>query len=126
MTTNISKTDLKLLAKLIVEEETKMKKEKDILNDKRIYDKNLKKFKKIMENEDSKNRYVESFIEENYDYEDDFNLEYLSQEYYVLKDIIVDIEDIIQDLKTEYYNKTKDLCKKYKYIIDQKLTNKGY
>ena len=107
---NLTKNDLKTLAKFMVEEnkkyeeeESKKKIEKDKKNKK-------EKLKKILEDEDSKINFLESFIDDMLEDPDDFiDLEFINDTHKILFDTIEDLEDLINDMNKEYKKYIKKL-----------------
>tara|TARA_Y100000004_G_scaffold50562_1_gene55771 strand:+ start:12073 stop:12456 length:384 start_codon:yes stop_codon:yes gene_type:complete len=127
MCKQLSKTDLKTLAKYIVEE---TKKYNDDDTNKRLqkeYKKKQDKLNKILQEEDSKNDFIDQFISEVMDQDDEiFDMDYISDINKALFDKIEDLESIVNDMNKEAKDYTKKLYEKYSYIINQKLVNLGY
>lgn len=127
MSKQLSKTDLKTLAKYIVEE---TKKYNDDDTNKRLqkeYKEKQDKLNKILQEEDSKNDFIDQFISEVMDQEDElFDMDYISDINKALFDKIEDLESIVNDMNKEAKDYTKKLYEKYSYIINQKLVNLGY
>jgi hypothetical protein len=122
-----TKTDLKTLAKFIVEENKKYDEEysKKILE--KDYNKKIEKLNKILKDEDSKISFIDDFINDILEDQDDFiDLEYMNDINKALFGIIEDLEDIVNDMNKEAKQYTKKLYEKYSYIINQKLVNLGY
>ena len=127
MSKQLSKTDLKTLAKYIVEE---TKKYNDDDTNKRLqkeYKEKQDKLNKILQEEDSKNDFIDQFISDVMDQEDElFDMDYISDINKALFDKIEDLESIVNDMNKEAKDYTKKLYEKYSYIINQKLVNLGY
>ena len=127
MSKQLTKTDLKTLAKYIVEE---TKKYNDNDTNKRLqkeYKEKQDKLNKILQEEDSKNDFIDQFISEVMDQEDElFDMDYISDINKALFDKIEDLESIVNDMNKEAKDYTKKLYEKYSYIINQKLVNLGY
>ena len=122
-----TKTDLKTLAKLIVEENKKYDEEDSKKRLEKEFKKNQEKLNKILKDEDSKNSFIDDFINDILEDQDDFiNLEYMNDINKALFSIIEDLEDIVNDMNKEAKQYTKKLYEKYSYIINQKLVNLGY
>ncbi len=123
-----TKTDLKTLAKYIVDETKKYNDEdtnKRLQND---YKKKQDRLNKILQEEDSKNDFIDQFINEIMNQEEDeiFDIDYLSDINRALFDKIKGLDDIVNDMNKEVKLYTKKLYEKYAYIINQKLVNLGY
>jgi transcriptional regulator of heat shock response len=127
MSKQLTKTDLKTLAKYIVEE---TKKYNDDDTNKRLqkeYKKKQDKLNKILQEEDAKNDFIDQFISDVMDQEDElFDMDYISDINKALFDKIEDLESIVNDMNKEAKDYTKKLYEKYSYIINQKLVNLGY
>ena len=127
MSKQLSKTDLKTLAKYIVEE---TKKYNDDDTNKRLqkeYKEKQDKLNKILQEEDSKNDFIDQFISEVMDQDDEiFDMDYISDINKALFDKIEDLESIVNDMNKEAKDYTKKLYEKYSYIINQKLVNLRY
>ena len=127
MSKPLTKTDLKLLAKYIVDEtkkyddeDTKKRLEKD-------KQKQQEKLNKLLQDEDSKIHYIEEFITEIMDQDEEvIDIDYLSPLHVALFNKIKDLEVIVNDMNKETKNYTKKLYEKYTYIINQKLVDIGY
>ena len=127
MSKPLTKTDLKLLAKYIVDEtkkyddeDTKKRLEKD-------KQKQQEKLNKLLQDEDSKIHYIEEFITEIMDQDEEvIDIDYLSPLHIALFNKIKDLEVIVNDMNKETKNYTKKLYEKYTYIINQKLVDIGY
>ena len=127
MSKPLTKTDLKLLAKYIVDEiklyndkDTKIRLEKD-------KQKQQEKLNKLLQDEDSKIHYIEEFITEIMDQDEEvIDIDYLSPLHIALFNKIKDLEVIVNDMNKETKNYTKKLYEKYTYIINQKLVDIGY
>jgi hypothetical protein len=125
----LSNTELKNLAKYIVEEQKKI--DDKIVNQskEKIKNKYSKKLNNILNDEESKNDFIENLIGDVLD--DDENEYFLDEDY--LSDLnkaflnkIPDIIDIIEDLNKEAKIYSKKLFDKYSFIINQKLIDIGY
>ena len=124
---NLSKTDLKTLAKFIVEEERKYKEEDEIKKIEKNNNKSLKKLYNILQDEDSKNNFIDDFINDVMEDTDDFiDLDLMSDINKAFFGIIKDLDIIVNDMNKEAKEYTKKLYEKYSYIINQKLVDKGY
>jgi hypothetical protein len=127
MSKPLTKTDLKLLAKYIVDE-TKLYNDKDTKI--RLEKENKKKeerLNKLLQDEDSKIHYIEEFITEIMDQDEEvIDIDYLSPLHIALFNKIKDLEVIVNDMNKETKNYTKKLYEKYTYIINQKLIDLGY
>ena len=127
MSKPLTKTDLKLLAKYIVDE-TKLYNDKDTKI--RLEKENKKKeerLNKLLQDEDSKIHYIEEFITEIMDQDEEvIDIDYLSPLHIALFNKIKDLEVIVNDMNKETKNYTKKLYEKYTYIINQKLVEIGY
>ena len=127
MSKPLTKTDLKLLAKYIVDE-TKLYNDKDTKI--RLEKENKKKeerLNKLLQDEDSKIHYIEEFITEIMDQDEEvIDIDYLSPLHIALFNKIKDLEVIVNDMNKETKNYTKKLYEKYTYIINQKLVDIGY
>jgi hypothetical protein len=127
MSKQLTKTDLKTLAKYIVEE---TKKYNDDDTNKRLqkeYKKKQDKLNKILQEEDAKNDFIDQFISDVMDQDDElFDMDYISDINKALFDKIEDLESIVNDMNKEAKDYTKKLYEKYSYIINQKLVNLGY
>jgi hypothetical protein len=92
MSKQLTKTDLKTLAKYIVEE---TKKYNDDDTNKRLqkeYKKKQDKLNKILQEEDAKNDFIDQFISDVMDQEDElFDMDYISD---INKALFVKIEDL--------------------------------
>lgn len=127
MSKPLTKTDLKLLAKYIVDEtkkyddeDTKKRLEKD-------KQKQQEKLNKLLQDEDSKIHYIEEFITEIMDQDEEvIDIDYLSPLHIALFNKVKDLEVIVNDMNKETKNYTKKLYEKYTYIINQKLVDIGY
>ena len=124
---NLSKTDLKTLAKFIVEENKKYEEEDEIKKIEKNNNKSLKKLYNILQDEDSKNNFIDDFINDVIEDTDDFiDLDYMSDINKAFFGIIKDLDIIVNDMNKEAKQYTKKLYEKYSYIINQKLVDKGY
>ena len=124
---NLSKTDLKTLAKFIVEENKKYEEEDEIKKIEKNNNKSLKKLYNILQDEDSKNNFIDDFINDIIEDTDDFiDLDYMSDINKAFFGIIKDLDIIVNDMNKEAKQYTKKLYEKYSYIINQKLVDKGY
>ena len=125
----LSNTELKNLAKYIVEEQKKI--DDKIVNQskEKIKNKYSKKLNNILNDEESKNDFIQNLISDVLD--DEENEYFLDEDY--LSDLnkaflnkIPDIIDIIEDLNKEAKIYSKKLFDKYSFIINQKLIDIGY
>ncbi len=127
MSKQLTKTDLKTLAKYIVDETKKYNDEdtnKRLQND---YKKKQDRLNKILQEEDSKNDFIDQFISDVMDQDDElFDMDYISDINKALFDKIEDLESIVNDMNKEAKDYTKKLYEKYSYIINQKLVDLGY
>ena len=124
---NLSKTDLKTLAKFIVEENKKYEEEDEIKKIEKNNNKSLKKLYNILQDEDSKNNFIDDFINDVIEDTDDFiDLDYMSDINKAFFGIIKDLDIIVNDMNKEAKQYTKKLYEKYSFIINQKLVDKGY
>tara|TARA_A100000171_G_C2059402_1_gene109166 strand:- start:258 stop:644 length:387 start_codon:yes stop_codon:yes gene_type:complete len=122
-----TKTDLKTLAKFIVDENKKYDEEYSKKRLEKDYNKKIEKLNKILKDEDSKNSFIDDFINDIMEDQDDFiDLEYMNDINKALFGIIEDLEDIVNDMNKEAKQYTKKLYEKYSYIINQKLVDKGF
>ena len=123
----LTKTDLKTLAKYIVDE-TKKYNDEDTKNRlEKEYKKKQDKLNKILQEEDCKNDFIDQFISEVMDQDDEiFDIDYISDINKALFDKIEDLESIVDDMNKEAKNYTKKLYEKYSYIINQKIVDLGY
>ena len=123
----LTKTDLKTLAKYIVDE-TKKYNDEDTKNRlEKEYKKKQDKLNKILQEEDCKNDFIDQFISEVMDQDDEiFDIDYISDINKALFDKIEDLESIVNDMNKEAKDYTKKLYEKYSYIINQKLVDLGY
>ena len=120
MSKPLTKIDLKLLAKYIVEETKKYNDEDTNKRLQKEYKKKQDKLNKILQEEDSKNDFIDQFISEVMDQDDEiFDMDYIS-------DKIEDLESIVNDMNKEAKDYTKKLYEKYSYIINQKIVDLGY
>ena len=127
MSKQLTKTDLKTLAKYIVDETKKYNDEDSNKRLQKEYKKKQDKLNKILQEEDAKNDFIDQFISDVMDQDDEiFDMDYISDINKALFDKIEDLEDIVNDMNKEAKNYTKKLYEKYSYIINQKLVNKGY
>tara|TARA_S200002703_G_scaffold44625_2_gene39032 strand:+ start:1178 stop:1561 length:384 start_codon:yes stop_codon:yes gene_type:complete len=127
MSKPLTKTDLKTLAKYIVDE-TKKYNDEDTKNRlEKEYKKKQDKLNKILQEEDCKNDFIDQFISEVMDQDDEiFDIDYISDINKALFDKIEDLESIVNDMNKEAKNYTKKLYEKYSYIINQKIVDLGY
>tara|TARA_Y100001972_G_C7639651_1_gene321318 strand:+ start:560 stop:931 length:372 start_codon:yes stop_codon:yes gene_type:complete len=120
----LTKTDLKTLAKFIVEENKKIEEQDSIKKN----DKIKKKLNNILQDEECKNNFIEDFLNDILDLEENnyIDLDFLTDEYKYFFNYIEDLEQIINDMNKEAKEYTKKIFDKYSYIINQKLIDKGY
>ena len=127
MSKQLTKTDLKTLAKYIVDETKKYNDEDTNKKLQKEYKKKQDKLNKILQEEDSKNDFIDQFISDVMDQEDElFDMDYISDINKALFDKIEDLESIVNDMNKEAKDYTKKLYEKYSYIINQKLVDLGY
>jgi hypothetical protein len=127
MSKQLTKTDLKTLAKYIVDETKKYNDEDKNKKLQKEYKKKQDKLNKILQEEESKNDFIDQFISDVMDQEDElFDMDYISDINKALFDKIEDLESIVNDMNKEAKDYTKKLYEKYSYIINQKLVNLGY
>ena len=127
MSKPLTKIDLKLLAKYIVEETKKYNDEDTNKRLQKEYKKKQDKLNKILQEEDSKNDFIDQFISEVMDQDDEiFDMDYISDINKALFDKIEDLESIVNDMNKEAKDYTKKLYEKYSYIINQKIVDLGY
>jgi hypothetical protein len=123
----LTKTDLKTLAKFIVEETKKYDEQDTIKKLEKQFEKKKEKLKKILKDEDSKNNFLEEFITDIMEQQEEFiDIDYMPDMNKALFGIIEDLEDIVNDMNKEAKQYTKKLYEKYSYIINQKLVDKGF
>lgn len=123
----LTKTDLKTLAKFIVEENKKYDDEDTKKRLETEYKKKQERLNKILNDEDSKNDFINEFINDIMDQEDDIvDMDYMSDINKALFDKIENLEDSMNDMHKEAKQYTKKLYEKYTYIIKQKLVDIGY
>jgi hypothetical protein len=127
MSKQLTKTDLKTLAKYIVDETKKYNDEDKNKKLQKEYKKKQDKLNKILQEEESKNDFIDQFISDVMDQDDElFDMDYISDINKALFDKIEDLESIVNDMNKEAKDYTKKLYEKYSYIINQKLVNLGY
>ena len=127
MSKPLTKIDLKLLAKYIVEETKKYNDEDTNKRLQKEYKKKQDKLNKILQEEDSKNDFIDQFISEVMDQDDEiFDMDYISDINKALFDKIEDLESIVNDMNKEAKDYTKKLYEKYSYIFNQKIVDLGY
>ena len=127
MSKPLTKTDLKLLAKYIVDETKKYNDEDTKKRLEKDKQKQQEKLNKLLQDEDSKIHYIEEFITEIMDQDEEvIDIDYLSPLHIALFNKIKDLEVIVNDMNKETKNYTKKLYEKYTYIINQKLVDIGY
>jgi hypothetical protein len=127
MSKQLTKTDLKTLAKYIVDETKKYNDEDKNKKLQKEYKKKQDKLNKILQEEESKNDFIDQFISDVMDQDDElFDMDYISDINKALFDKIQDLESIVNDMNKEAKDYTKKLYEKYSYIINQKLVNLGY
>ena len=127
MSKPLTKIDLKLLAKYIVEETKKYNDEDTNKRLQKEYKKKQDKLNKILQEEDAKNDFIDQFISEVMDQDDEiFDMDYISDINKALFDKIEDLESIVNDMNKEAKDYTKKLYEKYSYIINQKIVDLGY
>ena len=127
MSKPLTKTDLKTLAKYIVDETKKYNDEDTNKTLQKEYKKKQDKLNKILQEEDAKNDFIDQFISEVMDQDDEiFDMDYISDINKALFDKIEDLESIVNDMNKEAKDYTKKLYEKYSYIINQKIVDLGY
>ena len=127
MSKPLTKIDLKLLAKYIVDETKKYNDEDKNKILQKEYKKKQDKLNKILQEEDAKNDFIDQFISEVMDQDDEiFDMDYISDINKALFDKIEDLESIVNDMNKEAKDYTKKLYEKYSYIINQKIVDLGY
>ena len=127
MSKPLTKTDLKTLAKYIVDETKKYNDEDTNKRLQKEYKKKQDKLNKILQEEDSKNDFIDQFISEVMDQDDEiFDMDYISDINKALFDKIEDLESIVNDMNKEAKDYTKKLYEKYSFIINKKLIDLGY
>ena len=127
MSKPLTKNDLKLLAKYITDETKKYNDEDTKKRLEKDKQKQQEKLNKILQDEDSKKHFIEEFITEIMDQDEEvIDIDYLSPLHIALFNKIKDLEVIVNDMNKETKNYTKKLYEKYTYIINQKLVDIGY
>jgi len=127
MSKPLTKTDLKTLAKYIVDETKKYNDEDSNKKLEKDKQKKEERLNKLLQDEDSKNDFIDQFISDVMDQDDElFDIDYISDINKALFNKIKDLEDIVNDMNKEVKNYTKKLYEKYSYIINQKLVDLGY
>ena len=127
MSKPLTKNDLKLLAKYITDETKKYNDEDTKKRLEKDKQKQQEKLNKLLQDEDSKIHYIEEFITEIMDQDEEvIDIDYLSPLHIALFNKIKDLEVIVNDMNKETKDYTKKLYEKYTYIINQKLVDIGY
>ena len=125
----LSNTELKNLAKYIVEEQKKIDDKLVKKSQEKINNKYSNKLNKILQDEDSKNDFIEQLISDVLDDEDNeyfVDPDYLTDINKAFLNKVPDIIEIIEDINKEAKMYSKKIFDKYSYIINQKLVNIGY
>lgn len=125
----LSNTELKNLAKYIVEEQKKIDDKLVKKSQEKINNKYSNKLNKILQDEDSKNDFIEQLISDVLDDEDNeyfVDPDYLTDINKAFLNKVPDILEIIEDINKEAKMYSKKIFDKYSYIINQKLVNLGY
>jgi hypothetical protein len=125
----LSNTELKNLAKYIVEEQKKIDDKLVKKTQEKINNKYSNKLNKILQDEDSKNDFIEQLISDVLDDEDNeyfVDPDYLTDINKAFLNKVPDILEIIEDINKEAKMYSKKIFDKYSYIINQKLVNIGY
>jgi hypothetical protein len=120
----LTKTDLKTLAKYIVEENRKYDIEDSEKQLKKEFKKKQDKLDKILQDEDSKNNFIDEFLNDMMEDDDEhIDIDYMSDLNKALFCKIEGLEDIINDMNKEVKQFTEKIFDKYNKIIHSKLNN---
>ena len=127
MSKPLTKNDLKLLAKYITDETKKYNDEDTKKRLEKDKQKKEERLNKILQDEDSKKHFIEEFITEIMDQDEEvIDIDYLSPLNISLFDKIDDLEMIVNNMNKETKDYTKKLYEKYSFIINKKLIDLGY
>lgn len=127
MSKPLTKTDLKTLAKYIVDETKKYNEEDSIKKEEKDNKKRDEKLNKILQDEDSKNNFIEEFLTDVMDQDEDIiDIDYMCDLNKGLFNKLEGLEELMNDMNREVKQYTKKLYEKYSYSINQKLISKGY